>query len=258
MAVLSTMGVGCAAGATGGLLVTMVVNRLQALRCLPKKPAAAAAAWPPALPLAPAAPPWNAAEPKATVWPGPTPPGDNSACAVNRDARGMSDEQTRANAASSAARFYALRLNPGDELKTSLLGFCEDHGLRAAAVVTCVGSLSGAQLRMAGADQYNTASHIKTYAERFEIVSLVGTVGAGARGAEPKCHLHLSLSDEAGRTLGGHVVGGCTVFTTAEIVLVELTELAFPRLHDEATGFPELSIQTRGDERRPLTAAAPR
>lgn len=40
-----------------------------------------------------------------------------------------------------------------------------------------------------------------------------------------------------GRKVGGHVVGDCHVFTTAEIVLVELEELAFCREHDEAAAF---------------------
>lgn len=70
----------------------------------------------------------------------------------------------------------------------------------------------------------------------FEIVSLVGTFSAGGAG----CHLHASLADAQGRVVGGHVVGGMEVFTTAEVVLGSCTDLAFRREHDPATGFAEL------------------
>ena len=47
---------------------------------------------------------------------------------------------------------------------------------------------------------------------KHEIVSLVGTVSA-----DGKCHLHACLADGKGAVVGGHVVGGMTVFTTAEV-----------------------------------------
>ena len=72
--------------------------------------------------------------------------------------------------------------------------------------------------------------------ERFEIVSLVGTLN-------PPAHLHVCLADRAGRTVGGHVLGGLEVFTTAEVVLGEAPGLLFDRQMDPATGFPELVVR---------------
>ncbi|KAI3363900.1 hypothetical protein L3Q82_001498 [Scortum barcoo] len=71
---------------------------------------------------------------------------------------------------------------------------------------------------------------------RFEIVSLVGTLNRDA-------HLHISLSDAEGRTVGGHVLGDLEVFTTAEVVVGEAADLQFSREMDERTGFPELVVQ---------------
>eukprot|EP00747_Dinoflagellata_sp_TGD_P084124 gnl/TRDRNA2_/TRDRNA2_162391_c0_seq5.p1 gnl/TRDRNA2_/TRDRNA2_162391_c0~~gnl/TRDRNA2_/TRDRNA2_162391_c0_seq5.p1 ORF type:complete len:154 (+),score=30.98 gnl/TRDRNA2_/TRDRNA2_162391_c0_seq5:22-483(+) len=136
-------------------------------------------------------------------------------------------------------RLFALRLRPGDELKSSLLKFIQEEGLRAAAIVTCVGSLTSATLRMANATA-DRPHEIKRMSENFEICSLVGTLEAGAK---PYCHLHVSLADKDGRMVGGHVVGDCIVFTTAEIVLAELPGLRFSREHDPATGFPELVVR---------------
>lgn len=73
---------------------------------------------------------------------------------------------------------------------------------------------------------------------RFEIVSLVGTLN-------PDAHLHISLSDIEGKTIGGHVLGDLEVFTTAEVVIGEAVDLKFTREMDVLTGFPELVVQPR-------------
>lgn len=73
---------------------------------------------------------------------------------------------------------------------------------------------------------------------RFEIVSLVGTLN-------PDAHLHVSLADGEGRTVGGHVLGGMEVFTTAEVVVGEAPDLLFSRETDQRTGFPELQVAPR-------------
>lgn len=48
---------------------------------------------------------------------------------------------------SSNGRFYALRLQPGDDLFTSLQQYVKQASLQAVAVVTCVGSLTQFNLR---------------------------------------------------------------------------------------------------------------
>ena len=78
---------------------------------------------------------------------------------------------------------------------------------------------------------------IKTYSGHFEIVSLVGTISAGA-------HLHGSFSDNEGNVFGGHVVGDMHVYTTAEIVLGECQGAVFTREYDEKSGWPELAIKS--------------
>ena len=47
----------------------------------------------------------------------------------------------------------------------------------------------------------------------LEIVSLVGTLSADG------CHLHASVSNGEGRTSGGHLLEGCPIYTTAEVVI---------------------------------------
>ncbi len=133
----------------------------------------------------------------------------------------------------SSMKTFAFRLLPGQDLKAELMQFAKAHRLQAALVLTCVGSLTQTSLRMAGQDL------IKTWSEKMEIVSLVGTLAAEG------VHLHLAVADGEARTFGGHLVDGCLIYTTAEIVLGELEDLKFMRTVDSATGYKELEIGDR-------------
>ena len=132
---------------------------------------------------------------------------------------------------------HALRLHPGDELMSSLKQCCSENNLRAAYIATCVGSLQACTLRLANADR-DRPNEIKTYDQRFEIVSVVGTISC--EGA----HIHLGLADATGASIGGHLISA-TVFTTAEIVLGEVPCITFDRQFDDATGFKELVVVRR-------------
>ncbi|XP_074844538.1 bifunctional protein GlmU-like isoform X1 [Carettochelys insculpta] len=136
----------------------------------------------------------------------------------------------------SALSVYAIRLGPGEDIVTSLLNIVEDKKLKAPFVMTCVGSITKATLRLAN-DTTSNANKIIHLNERFEIVSLVGTLNKAP-------HLHICLSDKGGKTVGGHVISDLQVFTTAEIVIGECTGLQFTREMDDRTGFPELVISS--------------
>lgn len=49
-------------------------------------------------------------------------------------------------------------------------------------------------------------------------------------------HMHISIADDAVRTKGRHLLAGCIIYTTAEIALADLHDLAFMRTIDEQTG----------------------
>jgi len=134
----------------------------------------------------------------------------------------------------SPMQAHALRLRPGDDLREALLAYVAQHHLGAGAVLTCVGSLTVATLRLANQERPTE------YRGHFEIVSLVGTVSATGGS-----HLHLSVADSTGRTLGGHLLAGCRVYTTAEIVLAALPGLEFTRETDPAFGYKELVVKPK-------------
>lgn len=130
-------------------------------------------------------------------------------------------------------KIHAFRLKPGQDLREEIESFVRREDIKAGWMVTCVGSLTQASLRLAN------QSGATTLAGHFEIVSLVGTLSTNG------CHLHLSVSDSTGRTVGGHLLAGNTVYTTAEIVIGESRDLVFTREVDGSTPWEELQIKKK-------------
>jgi len=119
------------------------------------------------------------------------------------------------------------------DLRGELEALARREGLRAPIILTCVGSLSRVGLRMAGKPA------TERFAGDFEIVSLVGTLSPDG------AHLHMSVSDDTGAMIGGHVQDGNIVRTTAEVVLGELTHVVFRRPIDPETTWDELEVEPR-------------
>ena len=128
---------------------------------------------------------------------------------------------------------HVLRLKPGQDLKLELAAFVRAQALTAAFVVAAVGSLKQLSLRLANAREATKKKG------SFEILSLQGTL------AGEGLHLHLCVADELGNCLGGHLLDGCQILTTAEILIQELSEFDFKRELDPETGFRELKIQRK-------------
>ncbi|KAH9499635.1 hypothetical protein Btru_074319 [Bulinus truncatus] len=139
-------------------------------------------------------------------------------------------------AVSGPLRCYPVRLHPGEEIYSTLLDFVRSNNLTSSFVISCVGSVVSADLRMANAE---VIRHVEGH---YEIVSLVGTLSGGNSG-----HLHVCLSDEHGDVIGGHVLGNMVVYTTAEVMIGNTEGLKFSRPEDHETGFDELAIEV--DER---------
>ena len=57
--------------------------------------------------------------------------------------------QTTGPPISSSVKCYPIRLTPGQEIKSSLIGFVKETKLKSAFVMTCVGSVTKATLRFA-------------------------------------------------------------------------------------------------------------
>lgn len=138
-----------------------------------------------------------------------------------------------------AGRFLALRLRPGEDLRAALEAAFDRAPERAGFVAACVGSLEEAALRPAGRDDPLVVGG------PLEVVALSGTLSVDGP------HLHLAVSRADGTMAGGHLLRGCPVRTTAELVLGLVEGVTFERPFDPRTGFRELAMRRARGHRSP-------
>jgi predicted DNA-binding protein with PD1-like motif len=130
-------------------------------------------------------------------------------------------------------KIHAFRLKPGQDLKQEITSYVQQHKIEAGWIMTCVGSVTQHNLRFANQPEGSKANG------HFEIVSLVGTVSINGS------HLHMSVSDSTGTTIGGHLLDSNLVYTTAEIVIGEGKQLVFTREKDGSTPWEELQVKPK-------------
>ncbi len=136
-------------------------------------------------------------------------------------------------AVSAVMHTLSFRLQPGQDLKDEIERVIKNQRIEAGTMLTCVGSLTDVVLRLANQENGTT------YQGHFEIVSLVGTLSTNGS------HLHLAVSDSTGRTLGGHLLAGCKIYTTAELVIGVMPGLTYTREPDPTFGYKELVVRKR-------------
>lgn len=125
---------------------------------------------------------------------------------------------------------YTFRLKPGQDLFNEIDSFVKTNTIEAGCILSSVGSLAHATLRLANTGYYTE------YDGHFEIVSLNGTVSANGS------HLHIAISDGKGITIGGHLVSGCRIYTTAEIVIAAFKGIVYKQEYAEDSGYEELVV----------------
>lgn len=136
------------------------------------------------------------------------------------------------HATGKAGAMHVLRLQPGEDVRATLERWAVEHHIAAACITSAVGSLTQAHIRYA-----NRADGIIT-TQDLEVVSFSGTL------AENGMHLHIAVADRNGTTFGGHVLAGCFVRTTLELVIMEVEGVRMQRSKDETTTYDELDPQT--------------
>ncbi|WGV98341.1 DNA-binding protein [Vibrio sp. YMD68] len=127
----------------------------------------------------------------------------------------------------------AVRLTQGTDLKHAVKQLITQHNIQAGSIASCVGCLSSIHLRLAG------ATETLQMTAPFEIVSLMGTLTPDHQ------HIHISVSDNTGQVLGGHLLDGNIIDTTAELIIHHYPNLSFTREEDANTGFTELVVHNR-------------
>lgn len=125
---------------------------------------------------------------------------------------------------------HCMRLTEGQDIKEEINRFCTDNNIDAAVVLSSVGCVKYAVIRDAGGEDYHTID------ENMEIMSVNGTI------SKHRTHLHISFSKKDLSVIGGHMMKGCVVNTTCELVLLELDGTVFNGRYDSSTGYEEIDI----------------
>ncbi|MCQ2550693.1 MAG: DNA-binding protein [Clostridia bacterium] len=123
-----------------------------------------------------------------------------------------------------------IRLKRGSDLLESIEEICKENDVKAGVILSMVGCVTKARVRDA------SGVTIKEVDEDLEIVSGTGTV------SKARCHVHVSFSKEDLSVIGGHLVKGCIVNTTCELVILVLDGIEFREEFDQETGYDELKV----------------
>jgi len=130
-------------------------------------------------------------------------------------------------------RQFSFRLTPGQDLRREIEALAKRERLCAGCVLSLVGNLSHVVLRMAD------GKTVKEWNGSYEIVSATGTI------SPEESHIHISVSDQEGGVVGGHLKMGSIVGVTCEVVLLAFDDVLYSREFEASTGYDMLVVKTK-------------
>ena len=128
-------------------------------------------------------------------------------------------------------KMICKRLRRGDDLLREIEKLAAAEDLELAVILSAVGCVTRARLRDA------SGVTVRTVDEPCEIVSATGTV------SRKRCHIHVALSKEDLSTVGGHLMEGCIINTTCELVLGVADGWRCGVEQDDQTGYDEIVFE---------------
>jgi predicted DNA-binding protein with PD1-like motif len=123
------------------------------------------------------------------------------------------------------------RLRRGDDLLRELKKLAAEENLELAVILSAVGCVTRARVRDAG------GVTVRDIDQPCEIVSATGTV------SHKRCHVHVSFAKEDLSAVGGHLMEGCIINTTCELVLGVVDGWRCGVEQDEETGYDEIVFE---------------
>ena len=157
----------------------------------------------------------------------------------------MDQSRTR-YAVGNFGRVVVMRLAPGDDILPTIIEIAKECGINQAIIVGGAASLSRAHVRNVRRypESFPITDEVRVFSELdgpLELLSLSGNI-TRLENDEPYIHCHAAIS--VGRpdslAVGGHVLPGTVVYSTAELSLVEVTGCDMLRLDDPETHVPEV------------------
>ena len=128
-------------------------------------------------------------------------------------------------------RCFMGRLAKGDDLLMALEKLCQEHEITLGEV-RALGAVSRA--RVGFYNQEERKYYFLDFDQPLEILALVGNISL--REGKSMVHAHVTLSDAAGRAIGGHLAEGTQVFACEFVIHEYLADETLARQNDPATG----------------------
>ena len=137
---------------------------------------------------------------------------------------------------SKIGRIIFARLNEDEDLLESINLAASQTNIKTG-MLALIGTLKHARVGFYREGKYEPI-HING---PLEIVSCIGNISL--KESKPFAHAHIALSNEKGEAKGGHVMTGCIIGATGELVLIEAKDLHLNRKLDEKTQLSLLSME---------------
>jgi len=133
-------------------------------------------------------------------------------------------------------RVIFARMDPGEDVLESIEAVAKEYGIKSGQI-SLIGAVSKAKLGY----YHRESAEYKHFMvnEDVEVVSCMGDISSHE--GNIVVHAHMIVADESGKCYGGHLMIGCEVSVTIELVVIE-TEINLTRKYDDLTGLNLLNI----------------
>jgi predicted DNA-binding protein with PD1-like motif len=138
--------------------------------------------------------------------------------------REMGKVKSLSQTESRTSRTIFVRLRENEDLLNSIKEKAEQNGI-CAGFFFLIGTVKRAILGFYKEGKYKQTQ----VAGPLEIVSCLGNISIREDG-ELVAHAHIGVADEEGRMFGGHLLPGCPIDATGELVLIETPEAKLTRV----------------------------
>ena len=127
-------------------------------------------------------------------------------------------------------RVIFARMEPGEDVLGTIESVAREYGVKSGQL-SLIGAVSKAKLGYF----HRESSEYKDFIvnKDVEVVSCIGDISTLQ--GDLVIHAHMIVADETGRCWGGHLMAGCEVSVTIELVIIE-TEIELMRARDDVTG----------------------
>lgn len=126
---------------------------------------------------------------------------------------------------------------PGEDILRKLEDLVREYKIKSGHL-SLIGAVSKAKL---GYFDFESKEYLSFHVDEYlEVVSCMGNISRTTNG-DIVVHAHMIVSDRNGKCYAGHLMQGCEVSVTMEVIMTEL-EYALTRAKDSLTGLNLLDL----------------